>query len=312
MNAGDTLLTHPETAWLVAAVPVFLAVALVLISSLLARGALLGGLRRLLARQAAPRQAGIDAGLIWYPPVITPERLLAITTGAALVVVVGLTRIAPALLALVLAGPITLVLIRMLIGWFERRYITQLDRDLPAAVSALATNCASASSFGKAFDMVIAELDVGPLRAEWAGIRQKFGTPLNDGGLALPAQVVEAMIQQTPSERHRTFLGHLAVALSSPHDVLTQRMRAAARSLYRSEQRRSSAATELAMMRSSGMVVGGAGVFMAGYLALVQWARFVQAYSTVLGLIVGAVVVSALLLPLAGGFLLARTEDVDY
>jgi hypothetical protein len=99
---------------------------------------------------------------------------------------------------------------------------------------------------------------------------------------------------------------------TSPHDVLTQRMKAASRSLYRSEQRRSSAVTELAMMRSSGMVVGGAGVFMAGYLALVQWQRFTLAYSTVLGWIVGAVVLGALLLPLVGGFLLARTDDVDY
>jgi hypothetical protein len=306
------LVTHPETAWLVTAVPVLLAVALVLLLSVLARGPILGVLTRMLATQAAKRQQGIDANLVWHPPVVTPERLLAITTLVALMMVAALTRIAPIFVALVLVGPLTLGLIWLLLAVFERRYVAELDRALPAAVSSLATNCASASSFGKAFDMVIGEMDPGPLRAEWEGMRHKFGATLAGGGLALPVQVVEAMIQQTPSERHRTLLGHLAVALTSPHDVLTQRMKAASRSLYRSAQRRSSAVTELAMMRSSGMVVGGAGVFMAGYLALVQWQRFTLAYSTMLGWIVGGVVLGALLLPLVGGFLLARTDDVDY
>jgi hypothetical protein len=89
-------------------------------------------------------------------------------------------------------------------------------------------------------------------------------------------------------------------------------VQAAYTALHAAEQRRSQASTELSQMRYSGMAIGGAGLFMASYLALTQWERFVAAYTGPLGIVAGPIVGLVLLAPFVGGFLLSRADDLDY
>ncbi len=65
-------------------------------------------------------------------------------------------------------------------------------------------------------------------------------------------------------------------------------------------------------MRYSGIAIGCAGLFMALYLALTQWPRFVAAYTGPLGPIAGSIVGAVLAAPFIGGFLLARAEELEY
>ena len=131
------------------------------------------------------------------------------------------------------------------------------------------------------------------------------------------SQVVAALRDHTPSHRHRQFLEHVGLALGTlhtpgRHDTVIRRVQAAAQALYKAEQQRSAAVTELAQMKYSGYAVGGTGLLLAVYLTLTQWERTRVAYGHPLGWAIGAVVVTALLAPLIGGVLLARTEDFDY
>jgi hypothetical protein len=124
--------------------------------------------------------------------------------------------------------------------------------------------------------------------------------------------VVAALAAQTASHRHSTLLSHLSVAVGQPQDALARRCDAAYAALQASDRRRDEASTELAQMRYSGVAVGLAGLAMAAYLGATQWERVVAAYSTPLGAVVGSVVALALALPIVGGVLLARADDVDY
>ncbi len=170
----------------------------------------------------------------------------------------------------------------------------------------------SGSGIQPALEKVVSDMPGGPLRAEWSYIIAHFGTPLAGGALATPQQVVAALAAQTPSRRHAAFLGHMEVALTQTHDVLIRRVQAAYTALHAAEQRRSQASTELSQMRYSGMAIGGAGLFMASYLALTQWQRFVAAYTGPLGLPVGIVMAVVLIAPFVGGFLLSRADELDY
>jgi hypothetical protein len=123
---------------------------------------------------------------------------------------------------------------------------------------------------------------------------------------------VTALAEQTASARQATLLSHLSVAVGQPQDVLARRCEAAYAAIQASDRRREEAVTELAQMRYSGIAVGLSGLAMATYLTLTQWARVLAAYSTPLGVIVGAVVIFALALPIIGGAMLARADDVDY
>ncbi|MBX0330275.1 hypothetical protein K2Z83_21650 [Oscillochloris sp. ZM17-4] len=120
------------------------------------------------------------------------------------------------------------------------------------------------------------------------------------------------MAEQTASARQATLLSHLSVAVGQPQDVLARRCEAAYAAIQASDRRREEAVTELAQMRYSGIAVGMAGIAMAAYLTITQWGRVVEAYSTPLGAVVGAVVAISLALPIIGGALLARADDVDY
>jgi Flp pilus assembly protein TadB len=310
---SDSPITHPETAWIVGAVPLLLTVATILLFTLLLRGKLRAALHTYLEQRAAKgRTSPVETALLWTPPITTEGRLLAFCLVAVIIVLGVLSKIVPLFLALVLAGPATALLTWLLLWMQEQKYISQLDRALPAAVGRLGAQLRSGSGIQPALEKVVADMAAGPLKAEWMYIIAHFGTPLVGGALATPQQVAAALASQTPSRRHAAFLGHMEVALGQTHDVLIRRVQAAYTALHAAEQRSSQASTELSQMRYSGMAIGGAGLFMASYLALTQWERVVKAYTGPLGLIAGCIVGAVLIAPFIGGFLLSQAEDLDY
>lgn len=318
MNPLDPQLpTHPESAWLVTLTTPALAAAIVLVTALLLRRPLL--LLAAAARNRAnPRQrqhtlsAGPDPALCWAPDTIAPERLVALCLGLALALAVSLTLVAPLGLALLLGAPLTFLAGWWLLAVAERRYAARLDTTLPAAVGRLSALLKGSTSLRPALERIVEELPPGPLRAEWSFLITRQGTPLGGGAIATPQQVLTALADQTPSRRHATLLNHMGAAVAQPLDVLSRRCEAAYAALQAAERRRDEVATELAQVRYSGLVVGMAGIGMAAYLAWSQWERVVAAYSSPLGVVVGLLVLGALCLPIAGGLLLARFDDIDY
>jgi hypothetical protein len=310
---NNNLVTHPETAWLVSAVPLWLAVGTILLFTLLLRGRLRAALHAYLAQRASTERAShVDPQLLWTPPIASAGRLLAFCLLAVLLVLVGLSTVMPLFVGLILAGPATALLTWLLLWVQEQRYVSALDRALPAAVGRLGAQLRSGSGIQPALHKVVIDLPPGPLKSEWLYIIEHLGTPIAGGTLATPQQVVAALAAQTPSRRQAALLSHLEVALGQTHDVLIRRVQAAYSALHAAEQRRSQASTELSQMRYSGFAIGLAGTGMAAYLALTQWERFTLAYSGPLGLVAGVVVGSVLIAPFIGGFLLSRADDLDY
>ena len=306
-------ITHPETAWLALSVPLWITIAAILLFSLLLRGKLRAALHTYLVRRAAKHQSELPpSALLWTPPIATERQLLSFCLLAVLIVLLVMNLIVPLFVALMLAGPATALFLWLLLWLREQQYKAALDRALPAAVGRLGTQLRSGSGIQPALEKVVADLPDGPLKAEWSYIIDHFGAPLPGGSLATPQQVVAALVAQTPSPRHATLLEHMEVALGQTHDVLIKRVQAAYAALHAAEQRRSSAATELAQMRYSGIAIGLAGVGMASYLALTQWKRFTLAYQGPIGLIAGLIVGFVLIMPFIGGVLLSRTSDLDY
>jgi Flp pilus assembly protein TadB len=316
MNATsltDTPITHPETAWIATAVPLWLAMGTILLFTLLLRGKLRAALHAYLGQRAARSYAGsVDPQLLWTPPITSAGKLLAFCLVSVLVVLVILSKLVPLFIALILSGPATALLTWLLLWMQEQKYVAALDRALPAAVGRLGAQLRSGSGIQPALEKVVTDMPEGPLKAEWTYVITHFGTPLAGKMLATPQQVVAALAAQSPSRRHATLLGHLEVALGQTHDVLIRRVQAAYTALHAAEQRRSQASTELSQMRYSGIAIGCAGLFMALYLALTQWKRFTLAYQGPIGLIVGLIVGTVLLAPFVGGFLLSRASDLDY
>ena len=305
--------THPETAWIALAVPLWLAMGTILLFTLLLRGKLRASLRIFLEQRAAKgRNTLIEASLLWTPPIMSEQRLLMFCLIAVLIVLVILSKLIPLFIALLLAGPATALLTWLLLWMQEQRYVTALDRALPAAVGRLGAQLRSGSGIQPALEKVVIDLPEGPLKSEWAYIIRHFGTPIDGGALATPQQVVAALLAQTPSRRHAALLSHMEVALTQTHDVLIKRVQAAYTALHAAEQRRSQASTELSQMRYSGFAIGLAGTGMAAYLALTQWQRFTLAYQGPIGLVAGVIVGSVLIAPFVGGFLLSRADDLDY
>jgi hypothetical protein len=311
--------THPETAWLVSLVPVALTIASILLIVFVLRRPLLEALASLSARRADEQRASLpetltpDPSLIFIPPATPPHVVLVMSVAVACVVSGSLTFIAPMLIALLLAGPVTALMVWGLMRWYEVRYVDRLERDLTAAVGRLSAMLRSGNAFRAALVKILADMDEGPLKAEWSFLVERTGVPLmNQEGIATNEQVVGALSVQTPSRRHGTFLSHLSVAVAQPHDVLVTRVISAYDALQASDRRREEAVTELAQMRYSGMAVGMAGMVMALYLGWTQWDRMIIAYSTALGMVVAVVVVMALMLPIGGGMVLARVKDTDY
>ena len=308
-----TPITHPETAWIANAVPLWLAMGTILLFTVLLRGKLCAALHGYLAQRAAQNyNSSVDPQLLFTPPITSAGKLLAFCLVSVLVALVVLNKIVPLFIALILASPATALLTWLLLWMQEQKYVNQLDRALPAAVGRLGAQLRAGSGIQPALEKVVADLPEGPLKAEWTYIITHFGTPIAGGVLATPQQVVGALSAQSPSRRHATLLGHLEVALGQTHDVLIKRVQAAYTALHLAEQRRSLASTELSQMRYSGIAIGLAGLGMAAYLALTQWKRFTLAYQGPLGLVVGVVVGSVLIAPFIGGFLLSRADDLDY
>lgn len=312
-------MTHPQSAWLVDVVPVALTLAALLLALLLLRGRLTLALLQLSAARAAHQRAALpvaiapDPALCWTPPSLAPGPLLAACAAITLALMVGISFVAPLFVALAATVPLTALLVWAATVGCERHYANVLDRQLTAAVGRLSALLQSGNGFRQAMDKLVATLDEGPLRQEWQFLLERQGVPLaSQEGIATPQQVVAALSAQTPSRRHAAFLNHLAVAVGQPHDVLKLRVAGAYQALQASEQRKAEATTELAQMRYSGVAIGLAGVFMALYLAFTQWQRVVVAYSSPLGPAAAVVVLGALVLPIAGGYWLARAEDLDY
>jgi hypothetical protein len=306
-------LTHAETAWLETSVPLFLALGMILLFALVLRGRLRSALNAVLLRRATARQrVAIDSALIWVPQITSEAQLLGICVSAAAGLILVLSRVAPLFVVIILSGPATALLIWLLLWVFERQYVSRLDSALPAAVGRLEAQMRSGSGLQTALQRVLADMPDGALRDEWLFLVTKLGTPLGGGTLATPQHVVQALMHQTPSKRHASLLGHLEMALEQPHSAMVQRIRAAYVALQAAEQRRSAALTELSQMRYSGIAISLAGLTMALYLFATQQARFAVAYNGLVGTVVGAVVVAALLAPLVGGYLLSQASDLDY
>jgi len=313
ISLTNSPITHAESAWIANAVPLCLVVGTILLFAVLLRGRLRAALSAFLAQRAArARTEIIEPVLFWTPPIASAGTLLAFCLLAVLIILVILNTIVPLFIGLILAGPATALLLWLLLWVQEQRYVSALDRALPAAVGRLGAQLRGGSGIQPALHKVLTDLPDGPLRAEWTYLIAHFGTPLNRGALATPQQVVAALAAQSPSRRHAAFLVHMEVALGQTHDVLSRRVQAAYGALHAAEQRRSQASTELSQMRYSGFAIGLAGVGMAAYLALTQWQRFTSAYSGPLGLVVGLIVGSVLVAPFIGGFLLSRADDLDY
>lgn len=312
-NPPTPTLTHHDTAWLATAVPLFMTVGIILLFSVLWQGRLRTMITAVLVQRAAGKQRGaVDPALVWAPPIASETRLLAICVITLTAMVVGLSTMAPLFVAVILAGPVAAIAIWALLWLLEQQYRSKLDSALPAAVGRLEAQLRGGSGLQTALQRVLVDMPGGPLRAEWSFIVAKLGTPLYSHTLATPANVVEALLVQTPSPRHATFLGHLEMALEQPHSAMVQRVRAAYIALQAAEQRRSTANTELSQMRYSGIAISLAGLTMALYLLLTQQQRFAVAYQGLLGTLVGAVVVAALLAPFVGGYFLSQAEDLDY
>jgi Flp pilus assembly protein TadB len=316
MSELSVTTTHPATAWLISATPPALVAAALLVAALLLRGRLALALSLAQAKMAARRRGGTrqrpDSALIWTPTTIDPGRAVAICAGAVAAVSAALSLAAPIFLALAMAAPLAAALIWALLAMAEARYVSSIDRDLTAALGRMSALLKSGSGFRTALERVLADMQAGPLRDEWGYLLTRQGVNLASGGIATPQQVVSALAEQTTSARQATLLSHLSVAVGQPQDVLARRCEAAYAAIQASDRRREEAVTELAQMRYSGMAVGLAGITMAAYLVLTQWERVVAAYSTPLGAVVGAVVIFSLALPIIGGLLLARADDVDY
>ena len=311
--------TYPESAWLAFSFPLWVAVSLVLAGAALLRGPLTRALRAMLhgrARAIRTRtgrgELPVDPALTFVPEVIAPQRLLALALLVVLAGVAALSLLAPMLLALALAMPLSGGAIALLVRACEQHYADQLDRLLPGAVGRLQMQMQAGDSFARAIERVVQDMPCGALRDEWQFIVSGMQRPLATSLLASDAEVVAALGAQTPSARHSVLLSHLEVALSQAQDAQITRIGAAHRGLLEAEQRRSSAATELAQMRYSGYAIGLAALVMAGYLMATQWERFTAAYSGPLGPLAGVLVGVALIAPFVMGDVLARVADVDY
>lgn len=310
--------THPATAWLVVILPAALSAAAFLIVVGLLRRPLTYGLARIQRRRAAQTQQRLpaalqpDPALIYVPEPAGGAHLLSLSAAAGALSAGLIGLYAAPMLAIVLAGAFTIVLAWGLYAAAGRRAAAQLDRDLTAAVGRLSALLRSGSGFRPALERVVADLTPGMLREEWSFLLTRQGVPLYAGGIATPQHTVAALAVQTPSARHATLLNHLSVAVGQPQDVLARRCAAAYEALQASDRRRDEALTELAQVRYSGLAVGLAGILMAVYLMVTQWERVVIAYTTPLGVLVGTFVFVSLLLPIAGGMLLAQVTDVDY
>ncbi|MGB9751222.1 MAG: hypothetical protein C0183_09445 [Roseiflexus castenholzii] len=305
--------TYPETAWLADLPPLAATIAAILALTLLMHSRLGAALDAYLAQRfTRPGADLLDPALRWRPPVMSASRLLAICVIAALAILIVVSRIGPLLVAIVLMGPVTALIIWALLWFEEQRYATRIDATLPATVGRLEAQLRAGSGLQPAIEKVIADMPASPLKAEWSWFLERLGQPLAAGALATATMVCAALRAQTPSRRHATFLSHLEIAIDQPHAALVQRVRAAYEAMQASDRRASMLATELAQMRNTGIALFLINVGITLYLFIVQHERFLTAYRSDIGVGVGAVLALVVGAPLIGGYLLGRAEDIAY
>lgn len=306
---GIDSLTHPETAWLVRAVPALLAALITMTATFIFRQPLVQFLARF---DRSRSQAVCDPALVWRPALLETNTALLLAGGAATLSSLVLGWISSIWLALAAAPVVAALVVRIGFAVSQSRYNRHLERELTPAIGRLSALLSGGLGLRTALERVLADMDDGPLRNEWMWLLRQQGTPLADGSIATLRQVITALAAQTSASRHATLLNHLAVAADQPQDLQARRCAAAYAALQVSERRREEALTELAQMRYSGLAVGGAGCLMALYLIATQWERVRIAYSTPLGMVFAVIVTLALLAPMIGGFLFSQIEDVDY
>lgn len=266
------------------------------------------------ARNAAlPAPLRADPALTYTETVRSPMQLLLSAALGTTLASTFVSLTSSSILALLLFPALLTLIIAALLFVAHGRYVTTLERDLTPAIGRLSALLRSGNSLRPSLLKLLTEMPPGPIQAEWSFIVDRIGTPLiNQDGIATPAQVVEALSVQTPSRRHATFLNHLAVAVGLSHDLLITRVTAAYDAIQVSDRRREEALTELSQMRYSGWAVGLAGIGLAAYLSWSQWDQVMIAYGSPEGMLFGLLVVTSLTLPIVGGTLLSRAEDVDY
>lgn len=305
--------THPDTARFVVAVPLLLTIVAILVAVLLGRGTLLPLRQQLLVRYSSRNRVQVvDPALIYVPQIMNEQQFLLLSFVVVPVLWLLTWSTMPMFLSLLLTPVILIAVIALALKVAERRYVQHLNQALAPTAARMAALLANGSGFQIVLRQLVNDLPTGPLRDEWSFIVERLGVPMVSGGVATSQTVVNALRFQTPSLRHRILLEHLAVALGQTHDIVAKRMQAASQALYDSDRRASAAATELAQMKYSGIAVGGAGLFLAVYLALTQSERFLAAYQGPIGLFAGIIVGGALLMPIIGGLFLARIDEIDY
>ena len=266
------------------------------------------------ARNATlPAPLRADPALTFTGTLLAPTELLRGASLITTLVSAGVSLTSSPILALLLFPALLMLMIALLLLVAQRRYVTILERDLTPSIGRLSALLRSGNSLRPSLIKLLTEMPQGPIQSEWSFIVDRIGTPLiNQDGIATPTQVVEALSVQTPSRRHATFLNHLAVAVGQSQDLLITRVTAASDAIQVSDRRREEALTELSQMRYSGWAVGLAGIGLAAYLSWSQWGQVVIAYSSPEGMLFGLLVIVSLALPIVGGALLSRAEDVDY
>ena len=306
-------LTHEETAWLLnLPLVATLIVVLIGVGTLATTRFGLAAVRLLDVRRILSRDHSAAAiELVYVPDIIRPGLLVA---SALLAMALG--GVAGALtsnvaLGIALSAGLAGITVALALYLAEQRYIDRVDRALVQAVGRLATQMRAGQGFSVALDSVAAQLPPGPLKQEWTWIVRTCGAPTS-AGIATDAMVCRALSVQTPSKRHASFLVHLETALQSSHQECTRMIGAAYDAMVKSQKMRADMDAELAQMRNSGVVLFLANAIIIIYLAVVQWDRFLTAYSSSFGVVVGPIIAVAMLSPLIGGYFLSKFDDVVY
>jgi hypothetical protein len=298
--------------WLVSGVPVWITLATMLLAALMQRVRLLQALRVLVARRYQRVTDPAWRLRHWHPAVVGAERLLAQMVLGAVLVVLLASRLAPLELALVLSGPTA-----ALVAWAglllaERRYVADIDRRLPGAVLRLGIQLRAGQTLARALQAIAADLEDGPLADEWRVLSALWSAPASSVESLTPSGALAFVAARTPSLRHRTLLGALAMVIDAPHTRIVRQVEAAGAALEAAERRRGTIVTELAQMRYSGIVVTMAGMAMVVYLVATQGERVARAYAGPGGALIGVVLAMVLCAPTVLGVWMARVEDAMY
>lgn len=305
--------THAETSWLVnLPVVAIVVVAILLISALaMTKSGRLAAYVLDWRRSSAAKRRMITPDLVYYADDVHPGVLTAAAWSSMVIGAVIGSLSANAVISVASAALLTGVAVIGVTYVSERRYVQRLDAMLTQAVGRLATQMRSGQGFTVAMELIIGDLEEGPLKREWSWIIRSIGAPTLNG-MATESAVCDALARQTTSQRHAAFLLHLASALQASHQERTRMIEAAYHGMVSAQQRMSMLNAELSQMRNSGIVLFLANAVILVYLGFVQTPRLITAYSSPYGIIVGPVLALVVLAPLIGGWLLSQYEDVLY